>query len=192
MTMRRRSFLSLMLAGALVMPNTKSFLAAEKTSKILIAYFSFSGNTRLIARDIESFVGGDFFEIQSQTPIQGDFESMVEAARRELATNARPALVRKIDNLDQYDTIFVGFPNWVGTMPMVLFSFLEAHDFKGKTLIPFCTHGTSGISNTISDFEAHANGGKVLRYFDVYRSDVQTARPQVKEWLQSLGFDVKE
>lgn len=156
--------------------------------RILIAYFSLTGNTRLIAHDIQEMVGGDLFAIKAVRQYGPDFDTAVEQAREELRTAARPELQAKVANMQDYDTVFVGFPNWVGTMPMAMFTFLEQHDFSGKTIVPFCTHGTSGISNTINDLKElnlHAN---VREHIAIYRNDVRDAQETVRGWLRGLGY----
>lgn len=162
--------------------------AAASPPRILIAYFSMSGNTRLVARDIQRMTGGDLFEIRTVREYGPDFDSAVEQAREELRNNARPELQAKVANMQDYDVVFTGFPNWVGTMPMAVFSFLEQHDFTGKTLVPFCTHGTSGISNTISDLKRLDLHAEIREHIDFYRNDVKNAEEPVRNWLRELGY----
>lgn len=156
--------------------------------RILIAYFSLSGNTRLIAQDIQRMIGGELFEIKAERTYGPDFDSAVEQAREELRVQARPKLTAAVSNMQDYDVIFVGFPNWVGTMPMAVFSFLEQYDFSGKTLIPFCTHGTSGISETVNDFKKLNPKANVLEYIDFFRNDVKDAEIPLQNWLKKLGY----
>ncbi len=162
--------------------------SAASHSRILVAYFSMSGNTRLIAHDIQRMTGGDLFEIKAVREYGPDFDSAVEQAREELRNGARPELQAKVANMQDYDVVFVGFPNWVGTMPMAVFSFLEQHDFTGKTLVPFCTHGTSGISNTISDLKKLNLHAEIREHIDFYRNDVKNAEEPVRNWLRELGY----
>lgn len=162
--------------------------SGQDKPRILIAYFSQSGNTRLIAGDIQELVGGDLFEIKTVRRYGPDFEANVEQAREELRADARPELAAEVTNMADYDVVFVGFPNWVGTMPMAVFSFLERHDFKGKTVVPFCTHGTGGIGNAMSDLGKLNLGAKIRPHISFYRNDVRAARPLVAEWLRSLGY----
>ena len=162
--------------------------SAASHSRILVAYFSMSGNTRLIAHDIQRMTGGDLFEIKTVREYGPDFDSAVEQAREELRNDARPELQVKVANMQDYDVVFVGFPNWVGTMPMAVFSFLEQHDFTGKTLVPFCTHGTSGISNTISDLKKLNLHAEIREHIDFYRNDVKNAEESVRNWLRELGY----
>lgn len=176
----------LFCASAIVAPNAEA--AAAPAPKILIAFFSLTGNTRLIARDIQKMTGGDLFEIR---PVHGygpDFDGAVEQARRELRENARPPLKETVSDIRSYDVVFVGFPNWVGTMPMPVFTFLEGHDLAGKTIVPFCTHGTSGPSNTFRDLAALPLHAVVLEGLAVYRNDVRSAEGRVRKWLHDLGY----
>lgn len=161
---------------------------AVSRPRILIAYFSMSGNTRLIAQDIQRMMGGDLFEIKAVREYGPDFDSAVEQAREELRTGARPELRAKVSSMQDYDVVFVGFPNWVGAMPMAVFSFLEQHDFRGKTIVPFCTHGTSGISNTITDLKKLNLHAKIREHIAFYRNDVRDAEESVRTWLRGLGY----
>lgn len=163
---------------------------SEQTSRprILIAYFSLTGNTRLIAHDIQNMVGGDLFAIETVRQYGPDFDTAVEQAREELRNHARPELQAKVANMRDYDIVFVGFPNWVGTMPMAMFTFLEQHDFSGETIVPFCTHGTSGISDTISDLKKLNLQATIQEHIAIYRNDVRDAEATVREWLRGLGY----
>lgn len=161
---------------------------SQRAPNILIAYFSLSGNTRLIARDIQKMTGGDLFEIRPVHSYGPDFDTAVEQARRELAEQARPPLQEHVDDMARYDVVFVGFPNWVGTMPMPVFTFLEQHDFRGKTIVPFCTHGTSGPSNTVRDLKALNLHAAVRQHIAIYRNDVHSAEDRVRAWLKELGY----
>lgn len=156
--------------------------------RILIAYFSLSGNTRLIAQDIQSMIGGELIEIKAERTYGPDFDNAVEQAREELRVQARPKLTATVSNMQDYDVIFVGFPNWVGTMPMAVFSFLEEYDFSGKTLIPFCTHGTSGISETVNDFKKLTPHAVIGEYIDFFRNDVKDAEIPLQNWLKNSGI----
>ena len=160
----------------------------DNHQRILIAYFSLSGNTRLIAHDIQKMIGGDLFEIKAVRQYGPDFDTAVEQAREELRNNARPELQAKIPNIQDYDSIFVGFPNWVGTMPMAVFSFLEQHNFSGKTIVPFCTHGTSGVSNTVTDLKKLNLQATIREHIAFYRNDVKDAEVPVRNWLRNLGY----
>jgi flavodoxin len=109
---------------------------AGKSQKILVAYFSWGGNTRQMATQIQQQTGGDLFEIKTVKPYPGDYNECIDIAKKEQQANARPALVDAVKNWTDYDVVFIGYPNWWGTMPQALFTFLEAYDFSGKQLFP--------------------------------------------------------
>lgn len=138
---------------------------------------------------IKENTGADIFRIEPETPYPTDHETLVDMAAQEQDDNARPAIKDSIENLEQYDTIFVGYPNWWGDMPMILYSFFDTYDFSGKNIIPFNTHGGSGFSNTISTIaelepDANVNEGG----FTVSRNNVQNAEPDIIVWLGDLGY----
>lgn len=112
------------------------------------------GNNEYVAKLIQRETGGDLFAIETVQDYPTTHDPLLEFAYNEKAENARPDLISQIENLDQYDTIFLGFPNWNADLPMPLYTFLEEYDFSGKTIIPFTTHGGSGFSRTISTIES--------------------------------------
>lgn len=109
--------------------------------KILVVYFSHSGNTRTVAEQITRSTGADLFEIQPQEAYPTDYHSVVNQAKKEINTNHRPALKNDVQDFDKYDIIFIGSPNWWSTIAPPVATFLERHDFSGKTIVPFMTHG---------------------------------------------------
>ena len=119
--------------------------------KILVTCFSHSGNTRVIANQIHGLVGGEIFEIVSVNPNPTDYDTVVEQARKELKASHRPKLKSKLENVKPYDAIFVGYPNWWGTFPMPVATFLEETDFTGKTVVPFCTHEGSRLGKSVAN-----------------------------------------
>lgn len=147
------------------------------------------GNTQYVAYVIQENTGADLFRIEPETPYPTDHDTLVDMAAQEQDDKARPAIKDSIENLEQYDTIFVGYPNWWGDMPMILYSFFDAYDFSGKNIIPFNTHGGSGLSNTIStiaELEPDANVNE--DGFTVSRNNVQDAEPDIIAWLGDLGY----
>ena len=115
------------------------------TKKILVAYFSHSGNTREIANQIHKSVGGDIFEIQVVKPYPHDYDAVVQQARQELDSGYKPVLKTKIENIKSYDLVFIGYPNWCSTVPAPVRTFLSEYDFSGKTIVPFCTHTKEAV-----------------------------------------------
>lgn len=147
------------------------------------------GNTQYVAYVIEENTGADIFRIEPETPYPTDHDTLVDLAAEEQDNNARPALKATIENLDGYDTVFVGYPNWWGDMPMILYSFFDAHDFSDKTVIPFNTHGGSGFSNTISTIaELEPNAKVHTEGFTVSRNNVQDTEGDIIAWLEALGY----
>lgn len=182
-------------------------------SHILIAYFTWADNTRVenpnaidvdattsasvlqpgnaakIAEWIQNRTNGDLFSIIVKEPYSSDYDECLDRASDEKAENARPELVSHVENMDQYDTVFLGFPNWWYTVPMAIHSFLEEYDFSGKTIIPFVTHGTGGLASTINDIKADLPDSIIVKEaIGVYRPEVDESRPVVEEWLDGLGY----
>lgn len=147
------------------------------------------GNAARIAAWIQQEVGGDLFSITVEEPYPDNYDECLDRAADEKAENARPALSSQVENFEDYDVIFLGFPNWWYTLPMPVYSFIEAYDFEGKTVVPFCTHGTGGLSATVRDLEAALpDSAEVSEPLGVYRAEVLQAQPEVQEWLSGLGF----
>lgn len=147
------------------------------------------GNTAQIAGWIQERTGGDLFSIVVAEPYSSDYDACLDRAADEKANNARPQLVNHLENMEDYDIVFLGFPNWWYTVPMAVHSFLEEYDFSGKTVVPFCTHGTGGLASTIRDITADLPDSATVREaIGVYRQNVTSARPAVDEWLDGLGL----
>ena len=174
----------------------------EGGSNMLVAYFSLAGeqygvgvieegNTSIIAHMIAEQTGADLFEIEAVTPYPTSHSELLDVSRQEMANNARPEIAGTVDNMDDYDTIFIGYPNWWGDMPMIVYNFLESYDLSGKTIVPFCTHGGSGLSNTESTI-ADITGGTMKDGFAIpgttAQNDRDTTRNEVTQWLKEGGF----
>jgi flavodoxin len=170
-----------------------------KASRNLIAYFSRKGanyldghivdlpvgNTEVAAKTIQGLAGGDLFRIETVQAYPPDYQQATEVAQRELSQNARPALSAQAGTLDAYDVVFLGYPNWWGTMPMAVWTFLEAHDFKGKTILPFCTHEGSGLGQSESDIRKLCPGAQVLRGLAIRGGSVAKADKAIAAWLKA-------
>ncbi|MDR2409960.1 MAG: NAD(P)H-dependent oxidoreductase [Bacteroidales bacterium] len=158
--------------------------------KILVTYFSWGGNTREIAKQIQEQTGGDLFEIVMVNPYSSDYNKCVEQARKEQQDNARPEFTGKVKDMETYDVIFVGYPNWCGSMPMVLFTFLEQYDLSGKTIIPFCTHGSGHWGRSVEDLKQLCPKSTVLEGFAVHGNRVknQETKENLSKWLQEAGL----
>ncbi|MBF0209077.1 MAG: flavodoxin [Oligoflexia bacterium] len=159
---------------------------ASLSNKVLIAYFSHSGNTRVIANMINKNLPSDIFEIQTVKRYPQDYEAVKKIASQEKSSNARPTLKTKVDDFKKYDVIFIGYPNWWGTIPMPIASFLMSHDFSGKTIVPFCTHDGSRLGNSVDDIKALAPKAKFLDGLAVRGGSVNQAQDDVSSWLLKL------
>lgn len=156
--------------------------ANGKGKKILVAYFSHSGNTKRVAEQIHNLVGGDIIEIRTVTPYPTDYQESVEVAKREKETNARPALSTKVDNMAGYDVIFIGYPIWWHTAPMPIYTFLEAYDLSGKTVIPFCTSYNSDIAESMDAIKSLCPKANILE--GLTANDASKIEP----WLTRIGM----
>ena len=179
----------------------QSVSTADK--KVLVVYFSRTGeeynvgtiskgNTAIIAEMIAKKTSADVFEVKAAKPYPDEYEPCTEIAKKELEANERPAFEKNIDNLAAYDTIFVGYPIWWSAVPRVMMTFLEANDFSGKTVIPFCTHGGSGLAGTEREIKEACKGANVLSGLAIVgktaQNDSAAAEKDVDAWLKGLGY----
>lgn len=147
-----------------------------------------TGNTGAVANMIAEAVGGDLFSIQTVEKYPDSYDATIDQGQEEQSSNARPQLAAHIENLDDYDTIFLGYPNWWSDMPMAVYSFLEEYDLSGKTLIPFVTSGGSGFSGTISAIESAQPNATVQEGISIGAADAMEAQEDVNAWLGELGY----
>jgi len=161
-------------------------MSLSGTQRILVVYFSRTGNTREIAKQIHNIVGGDIFEIQAVNPYPDDYNTAVNQARQELDSGYKPELKTKIENIRSYDLIFIGYPNWWGTFPAPVKTFLSEYDFSGKTIVPFCTHGGGGLGRSVTDISKLCPKSTLLDSFAISGSDVKTEQNKVSEWLRKI------
>ena len=184
--------------------------SAAASSNILIAYFSVPetdgvdavagasrvvvdgevlGNTQYIAQLIQQQTGGDLFRIETVQEYPGSHDPLLEFAYNERAEGARPELAEQMENLDSYDIVFLGYPNWNADLPMPLYTLLEQTDLSGKTIVPFTTHGGSGFSRTIQTIqELQPNATVVSDGLSISRNSVAQAEGDVASWVSGLGL----
>lgn len=165
--------------------------AGTASPKILVAYFSYSGNTRKLAQQIQKLTGGDLFEIQTVKAYPKEYTPCTEVAKKEKEDNARPELKTKVKDMKQYQVVFVGCPSWWHTAPMAVFTFLESYDFAGKTVIPFCTH-ESREDGAFAAIEKLTPKSRHLKGFDTHGNSVDNDEPKVKKWLKEIGLTRKD
>jgi len=142
------------------------------------------GNTEIVAEYIEKAVGGDLFEIETVKPYSDDYYKCTEEAKRELNENARPKIKGFVDDISKYDNIFVGYPNWWGTMPMAMFTFLEHYDLTGKKIIPFCTNEGSGMGNSERDLAKICVGAEINKGLAIRGTTAANSEKAVAEWAK--------
>lgn len=181
----------------------KAMITHNVNRKVLVAYFSRTGeqygvgnitegNTAIVAKIIANKIGGDLLEIRvldDRYPKR--YNELTEYAKKEKQGNVRPAIIGEVENFEDYDTVFIGYPNWWADVPMPVRTFLESYDFSNKKVAPFCTHegsGFGGTSNIIKNItKARLLNGLAI-YGHVAQNDRDQAEKQVSEWLQRLGF----
>ena len=168
-----------------------------RNKKVLVAFFSHKGqnyvsgkiidlkkgNTAIMADIIAETAKADIFEIISVKEYPNEYNACTEEAKKELRSDSRPKLAGNID-LSSYDVIFLGYPNWWGTMPMPVWTFVEGHDFTGKTIIPFCTHEGSGMGKSESDLKNLASGADVKKGLAIHGSLITKARSDIENWIK--------
>lgn len=159
------------------------------SDKILVIYFSETGNTQKLAKLISDKVGGDFVRIETEKVYPEDYDELVDDAKKEKDNNDRPKLKELNINLDDYDTIFVGYPIWWYQMPMAMYTLFDNYDFADKTIIPFNTHEGSGSSGTYEDIQKLEPKAKVLEGLPIRGGDmVSDQSSKVDSWLNKLGI----
>jgi flavodoxin len=180
----------MLLALALFCAGANMELSAQNQAnrKILVAYFSWGGNTRTVAGYIQQATDGDLFEIKTVAAYPTEYRPTTEVAKREQETNARPPLSTRVNNMDSYDVIFIGYPIWWGTIPMALFTFLESYNLQGKTVIPFCTHGGSALGRSVQDIENLCPNATIREGLAIRGGSAGSAQNDVSNWLRRLGM----
>ena len=155
-----------------------------ENGKILVAYFSHSGNTKKIAEEIQDKTGADIFEIKTVNAYSDDYNTVLDEAKAELNDKARPKLSETVEDMAQYQTVIIGYPIWWGDMPMAVYSFLDEYDLSGKTVLPFCTHGGSGLSGTDKNIQNEEKDAKVTDGLAIRDSSLDDADGAVDQWLE--------
>jgi flavodoxin len=161
-------------------------VAGAAQSITLVAYFSRSGNTRVIAGQLERTLDADLFEIIPGSPYPEDYLETVEQARQERDTGSKPPLKTRLTNAEAYETVYLGFPIWGETAPPVIRSFLSAHDLSGKALRPFITHGGFGLGNSNSVLKSHAPSARLFEAFSMEADQERRTMNEVAAWLTTI------
>ncbi len=194
--------------------NIKPEETLENHSKILIAYFtradniqidpdidavssasiningsSYKGNLTIMADYIEEVTGGDTFSILTTEYYPTGYRDTTNVAKEQQNNDARPQLSNHVENMEDYDIIFLGFPNWWGGLPMPVYTFLEEYDFSGRTIIPFVSHEGSGLGNTISEIAKICPNSEVMEGFAVRGSEVSSSKDDIVNWIEGLDLE---
>lgn len=184
--------------------------AASDGSNVLVAYFSWadnaliegevdavtspsvvaSGHVAQLASWVQEETGGELFSIQVTEPYSSDWDECLERGNEERSQNARPELKESVENIENYDVVFLGYPNWWYGAPMALLSFIEENDLSDKQIYLFCSHGTGGLAGSVEDIEGVLPDSAALsdNVFDVYEEDVYGARNDILSWLEELQY----
>ena len=171
----------------------------EPNGRILIVYFSRAGenyavgqvevgNTAVLAGYIKDYTEGDVFEIVPEVPYPTNYDEMRQVSQQETASNARPAIKNRLENLADYSTVFVGSPIWCAAPPMIMRTFYESYDLAGKTIIPFGTHEGSGVGSCTSLLKSYFPNASYLETFGMRGQDVRNGRQTVNAWLERLNL----
>lgn len=182
---------------------------SEENKQILVAYFSWAdnaileenvdavtspsvlspGNVEELALWVQEETGGDLFSIEVTEPYSSDWDACLERANEEKAEEARPELTNSVENFDDYDTIFIGYPNWWYGVPMALLSFLEAYDFTDKEVYLFCSHGTGGLADSVEIITETIPDAVISdNIFDCYEEETSSSQEEIQNWVDGLGY----
>lgn len=182
---------------------------SEENNHILVTYFSWAdnaileenvdavtspsvlspGNVQELALWVQEETGGDLFSIEVTEPYSSDWDTCMERANEEKAEEARPELTNSVENFDDYDTIFIGYPNWWYGVPMALLSFLEAYDFTDKEVYLFCSHGTGGLADSVEIITETIPDAVISdNIFDCYEEEAPSSQEEIQNWINGLGY----
>ena len=156
--------------------------------RILVAYFSRSGNTEVLAQVIALETGGRLFRIIPAVPYSDNYRETVARFQYERDNRIRPAVASKVDDMAQYDVVFVGYPNWGSDIPPVVQSFLTQYDFSGKTIVPFCTHGGGGFGHSMETLKTLCPDSVIRQGFEVNGRRVVQSGDDIALWLERIGL----
>ena len=168
--------------------NWESGVDAVTSASLNVENGDFVGNAEYLAKFAQQATGGDLFLIKTQKTYPSDYRKTTDEASVEQSNNARPALASHVNNMAQYETIVLIYPNWWGTLPQALFTFLEEYDFSGKTILPLCTHEGSRLGSSEREIAQLASGAKLLSGLAVRGSDARKAQSDVERWIKNSGI----
>ena len=161
---------------------------ASSSASIQMLDGQVSGNTGVVASVIADLTDADIFSIRTVESYPDNYNDTIDQGQEEQQEDVRPELSGQIENLDSYDTIFLGYPNWWGDMPMAIYSFLDEYDLSGKAIVPFVTSGGSGFSGSVEEIEDAEPDAEVLEGLSLSDSEATDAQSDIEEWLGELGY----
>lgn len=179
----------MLAAGAAILGVPALSISADKEANMLIIYFSHTGNTRAVANEIQAFTGAAMIELQPETPFPTNHDACVEVAERQARENYRPKISNKFPaNINDYDMVFLGFPIWAYTMPMIIYSFLDQYKFPGKKIAPFSTNMGSGLADAPEQIAKLCPQATVLPGLAIWGKQAANSKSEVGQWLKKLGI----
>lgn len=167
---------------------TNGDLKMDKDSKILVVYYSLSGNTEAVAKEIQKQTSADIFELETVMEYPSEYRAQTQQAKKEIEAGYKPELKNKIDNIEQYDVVFIGSPCWWSTYAPAVSTFLADYDLSGKILVPFMTHGGSGMGRSESDMKKAAPKSTVVDGLAIRGSRANDSEEEVKEFIDKLDL----
>lgn len=175
----------IVLFGGFLFFNNKS-TSIVKDKKVLVTYFSYTGNTKAMAKVISKETGGDLFEIKTDKK----YDDLTNEAKDEIENDERHTLVSKVDHIEEYDVVFVGYPIWWHSTPVQINTFLDTYDLSDKTVIPFCTSGGSDLSETLPSFKNSCKAKKILEGLTLNGNEAtsKSNQKEIKNWLSKLEY----
>ena len=185
--------------GSVRSSQQKEQASMESKGKILIVFFSHAGenygvgnvkvgNTNLVADQIQKLTGGDEFESVAENSYDMTYDALTKLAKKEAENNEKPAFKGEVNDMDQYETIFIGGPVWWGTYPQVMFTFFDKYDLNGKTIIPFTTHEGSGLGNVVNDLKKLYPNATFKEAMSIYGHKTRNNLSKVDKWLKRLNY----
>ena len=163
-------------------------MTKEEDNSVVVINGEVLGNTQYMAYVIQQNTGADIFRIEPEIPYTTNHSDLVDLAKEEQNENARPAISGSIENFEDYDTVFIGYPIWWSDLPMIMYTFFDTYDFSGKTIVPFSTHGGSSFAGTPATIAELEPGATIDDGMTISRNDIQEAEPDILAWLNELGY----
>lgn len=164
-------------------------MTTRKRNKVLVSYFSYSGNTKKVAQQIQNLTSGDIFKLDPINDYPTSYQKVLEIAKKEIRSGEKPELKDMLYSLEQYDIIFIGYPNWWNTFPAPISTFLSAYNFNGKLIIPFCTHGGGGIGHSVSDITKQCPEAEIMKELSINGYAVSENNIEIEKWINNIKIN---